>query len=122
MPAPNAMCGFGARSGRRAPDSSNTAGSWRRGFDFEALEATVVKRHRTPIAAPVTAIYSRADGIVAWRACIDPWTPVLEHVEFASTHLRPGFDPESTASLHSVSRGRAPQRACQAHRSNASVA
>jgi pimeloyl-ACP methyl ester carboxylesterase len=66
----------------------------RRGFDLDALEALVIERHRQPIAAPVTAIYSRADGIVAWRACIDPWTPDVEHVEVGSTHLGLGFDPD----------------------------
>jgi pimeloyl-ACP methyl ester carboxylesterase len=64
------------------------------GFDLDALEATVARRHQQPIAAPVTAIFSRADGIVAWRACIDPWTPDVEHVEVSSTHLGLGFDPD----------------------------
>lgn len=64
------------------------------GFDIDALEATVADRHRQPIAAPVTAIYSRADGIVSWRACIDPWTPDVEHVEVGSTHIGLGIDPD----------------------------
>ena len=66
----------------------------RLGFDLDALEATVEERHREPITVPVTAIYSRADGIVAWRACIDPWTAGVEHVEVGSTHLGLGFDPD----------------------------
>jgi hypothetical protein len=66
----------------------------RLGYDLDALEATVEARHREPITVPVTAIYSRADGIVAWRACIDPWTSGVEHVEVGSTHLGLGFDPD----------------------------
>jgi pimeloyl-ACP methyl ester carboxylesterase len=64
------------------------------GFDLDALEAAVAARHCQPIAAPVTAVYSRADGIVAWRACIDPWTPDVEHVEVGSTHIGLGIDPD----------------------------
>ncbi len=41
-----------------------------------------------------TAIYSRADGIVASCACIDPCTPAVEHVAVGSTHLGLGFDPD----------------------------
>ena len=64
------------------------------GFDVDALETIVAERHQQHIAAPVTAIYSRADGIVSWRACIDPWTPDVEHVEVGSTHIGLGIDPD----------------------------
>jgi pimeloyl-ACP methyl ester carboxylesterase len=64
------------------------------GFDVDRLEALVAERHNTPIRPPVTAVYSRADGIVAWRACIDPWTPDVEHVEVGSTHIGLGIDPD----------------------------
>jgi pimeloyl-ACP methyl ester carboxylesterase len=36
---------------------------------------------------PITAIYTRADGVVPWRACIDRVNPNVEHVEVDSTHL-----------------------------------
>ena len=42
----------------------------------------------------VTAIYSRSDRIVAWRACIDRHTPNVEHVEVETTHLGLGLSPE----------------------------
>ncbi len=35
---------------------------------------------------PITAIYSRDDGIVPWSACIDD-TGSTEHIEVAATHL-----------------------------------
>ena len=47
---------------------------------------------RLPLADDVafTAIYSRRDGIVDWRACIDPQaTPV----EVTASHLGMAFDP-----------------------------
>jgi pimeloyl-ACP methyl ester carboxylesterase len=47
-----------------------------------------------PIAVPVTAIYTKRDGIVDWRACIDRTSLDVEHVEVASTHLGLGIDPD----------------------------
>jgi len=47
-----------------------------------------------PILTPITAIYSRADGVVSWRACIDHDSPLVEHVEVRSPHLGLGLDPD----------------------------
>ena len=48
----------------------------------------------TPIRVPLTAVYSRRDGIVAWQACIDRSSSSVEHVEVSSTHLGMGIDPD----------------------------
>ena len=48
---------------------------------------------RIAITAPVTAIWSRNDGIVTPAACIDRDTPDVEHVEVDATHLGMGYDP-----------------------------
>jgi hypothetical protein len=37
-----------------------------------------------PSAVRAVAIYSRSDGIVSWRACLDP---CAEHVEAESSHV-----------------------------------
>lgn len=47
-----------------------------------------------PIRVPLTVIYSRRDGIVAWPACLDRVTPGAEHVEVRSTHVGLGVDPD----------------------------
>lgn len=47
-----------------------------------------------PIRVPITALLSRRDGIVDWRACIDRTSLDVEHVEVASTHLGLGVDPD----------------------------
>lgn len=47
-----------------------------------------------PIAVPITAIFTRADGVVDWRACIDRSSPHARHVEVRSTHVGLGFDPD----------------------------
>lgn len=66
----------------------------RRGADLAAIAARIEARERkATIARPLTAIYSRRDGIVAWHACQDPYTPHVEHVEVGSTHFGLGHDP-----------------------------
>jgi pimeloyl-ACP methyl ester carboxylesterase len=57
------------------------------GHDLEELERAVASRYATPLSVPVTALYSKRDGIVAWRACIDRWSPEVTHVEVDETHL-----------------------------------
>jgi hypothetical protein len=41
-------------------------------------------------SVPVTAIYTKGDGIVAWRSCVDDGDPNVDHVEVRSTHLGMG--------------------------------
>jgi alpha/beta superfamily hydrolase len=48
----------------------------------------------SPIQVPLTVVYTRRDGIVAWQACIDRSSPDAEHVEVASTHIGMGVDPD----------------------------
>lgn len=67
----------------------------RRGMDIEAIAAEVEWRNQVALLEmPVVAIYSRADAVVAWEACIDRETPHVEHVEVRTTHLGFGFSPE----------------------------
>lgn len=63
----------------------------------ECQRAERFLRHRAadrPLAVPVTAIYTKRDAIVDWRACIDHISPDVEHVEVRSTHLGLGLDPD----------------------------
>jgi pimeloyl-ACP methyl ester carboxylesterase len=46
-----------------------------------------------PIGVPSTAVYSRRDGIVSWRACIEPETGLHQNVEVRCAHLGFGVDP-----------------------------
>jgi len=66
------------------------------GIDLDAIEAHIHRRQRTspPLRVPVTAIFSRRDGVVAWQACIDQINQSVEHVEVKSSHIGLGFDPE----------------------------
>lgn len=57
---------------------------------------TVARRldAESPIRVPLTAVFTRRDGIVAWEACIDRVSPSVEHVEVGSTHIGMGLDPD----------------------------
>jgi pimeloyl-ACP methyl ester carboxylesterase len=50
------------------------------------------ERMRRPIPVPSTAVYSRTDGIVHWRACISPVDATHENVEVRAGHLGIGVD------------------------------
>jgi pimeloyl-ACP methyl ester carboxylesterase len=59
----------------------------RKGYDLDVIEAEVEQREAVPIRVPVEAIYSRSDGVVAWRACVDGNNPHVRHHEVRSSHL-----------------------------------
>jgi hypothetical protein len=44
------------------------------------------EEHRPPLSVPTTAIYSRTDGIVDWRSCIEAAGERRENVEVRSSH------------------------------------
>lgn len=47
-----------------------------------------------PIRVPITAIFSRRDGVVAWEAQIDRASRKVQHVEVTSTHVGMLVDPD----------------------------
>jgi pimeloyl-ACP methyl ester carboxylesterase len=44
-----------------------------------------------PLRTPAVAVYSRADGVIGWRSCLDP---AAEWVEVRTSHTGMGADPE----------------------------
>ena len=65
-----------------------------RGIDVEAMAAAIEIRNQISMCTPVIAIYSRRDGVVSWRACIDNNGTNVEHVEVRTTHFGFGFSPD----------------------------
>lgn len=49
-------------------------------------------RQRRPITTPITAIYSKTDGVVSWQACIDDLNPNVEHQTVESSHMGLGVN------------------------------
>lgn len=55
-------------------------------------EAQELRAHlRKPLPVPFTSIYSRSDGIVAWRSCVEEAGPKRESVEVSCSHTGMGF-------------------------------
>jgi pimeloyl-ACP methyl ester carboxylesterase len=61
------------------------------GMDLNEIEREVDARTVVPLKVPVTAIYSKRDGVVAWEACIDETSDTVEHVEVMSSHIGMGI-------------------------------
>lgn len=61
-------------------------------------------RAQLPAGVDFTAIYSRNDGIVDWRACVDP---VAVPVEVSASHVGMAIDPAVIAAVAASLRGAA---------------
>lgn len=66
---------------------------------YEAVSGQKAEGHRhwddiqaTP-AMPCTSIYSRTDGVVAWRCSLERVGPQSENIEIIASHLGMGFHP-----------------------------
>lgn len=62
------------------------------GWDLDKMERQAAARNRAPIPVPITAIYSRWDRVVDWRACVDRFNDV-HHVEVRATHSALAVNP-----------------------------
>jgi hypothetical protein len=76
------------------PTYTAVAGAYSHEVREDVRRVTARLDGERPLRVPVTVMYSRRDGIVAWRACLDRVSPDVEHVEVGSTHLGMGIDPD----------------------------
>ena len=65
-----------------------------RNVDLDWIEAEIEKRNENPIQQPITAIYSKRDGIVSDYAALDKVSPNVRHVEVGTTHFGFGVNPK----------------------------
>jgi pimeloyl-ACP methyl ester carboxylesterase len=72
--------------------------------ELDRIEAAIAQRKHRPITVPVIAMYSKRDGVVNWRACIDRDTPHAINIEIFSTHLAMGLDPDVWHTIESALR------------------
>ncbi len=63
------------------------------GWDLDHVADLTAAADRVAIRVPVTAIWSRRDGIVAWQACVAEGAG-QENVEVDSVHWGLGLDPD----------------------------
>lgn len=64
------------------------------GMTEAQMQALMRRREMTPIRVPITALYSRTDGVVAWPAAIDDTNPDVEHIEVQSSHVGLGVNAQ----------------------------
>lgn len=66
----------------------------------ELSDEDLQKRRLTPPPGiPATSIYSRADGIVPWRACLNPATPLTENIAVPASHIGMPYHPLTIAAI-----------------------
>ena len=78
---------------RSRPDGSNVAGLFRhqaRRWGFGDLR-TEVDMDRLPV--PSASIYTRTDGVVAWRDCLQVQAPRAQNIEVVASHIGLGVNP-----------------------------
>ncbi|MFT5572600.1 MAG: pimeloyl-ACP methyl ester carboxylesterase [Cryomorphaceae bacterium] len=63
-----------------------------KGYNLQWIERESAKRDAIPIQQPITAIYSKTDGIVDWRSAIDKISPNATHWQINAPHLGMGFN------------------------------
>jgi pimeloyl-ACP methyl ester carboxylesterase len=56
-------------------------------IDLDEFEKEVHERNSIGIRQPITAIYSRSDGVVGWRACVDTYNQHARNIEVNSSHF-----------------------------------
>lgn len=66
----------------------------RRGMDLDWIESEIRSREARPITQPITAIFSKTDGVVDWQAAMDDYSPNVRHIEVDAAHLGMGFNPQ----------------------------
>ena len=64
-----------------------------RGMDLDWIEREIHRREERPIQQPITAIYSKTDAVVNWRAAVDQFSDNVRHIEVNAAHLGMGFNP-----------------------------
>lgn len=76
-----------------APGASNVRAIWRllTGQKYDPPTLARISRLAQPIPVPATSIYTRTDGVVAWRACLEPDGEQRENIEVNTTHIGLGF-------------------------------
>lgn len=63
-----------------------------RGVDIDWIEEEIAKRYDRPIEQPVTAIYSKGDGVVGWQASVDHMSPNATNIEVKGSHMGLGLN------------------------------
>ena len=70
---------------------------------FEQLSGTTAEalRERVPakglqahLSVPTTSVYSKADGVVGWRSCVEPQAQLSENIRIWGSHVGMAMNPD----------------------------
>ncbi|MDP5071752.1 MAG: alpha/beta fold hydrolase [Congregibacter sp.] len=61
-------------------------------INLDEFEREVHERNSIGIRQPLTCIYSRSDGVVGWRACIDTYNDQARNIEVSTSHFGIGVN------------------------------
>lgn len=61
-------------------------------LDLDAFEAHVLSRNKLGFEQPVTAIYSKSDGVVGWQAAVDIYNAHARNIEVSCSHMGIGVN------------------------------
>ncbi|NGY05160.1 esterase/lipase family protein [Solimonas terrae] len=80
----------------RDPDANNMLPLVRlaNGGKAPKTDLDAFARRITAPPVPCTAIYTKTDGIVAWRACLEDPAPNVENIEVSGSHFGLPFNPQ----------------------------
>ena len=86
---------LGSPFGHSDPRRSRAEGAYFRRRHLHSANGRMPTREQVarPIDVPSTAVYSRHDGIVSWRNCIEEETELHRNIEVRCSHLGYGVDP-----------------------------
>ena len=56
-------------------------------------DAELMAEIKKPPPVPTTSIYSRSDGVVSWRCCLNDAGPLVENIEVPASHVGMGANP-----------------------------
>lgn len=57
------------------------------------MQMLIERLHHPPEFTPSTAIFSKTDGIVPWRGCIEREAPLTDNIEVVASHCGLGVNP-----------------------------
>ena len=80
--------------------------AFHKGVDIDWIDQEVHERNKLGLSQPVTSIYSKSDGIVAWQACVDVYNPQARNVAINTTHIGIGVSPVAWRLIADISRRR----------------
>jgi pimeloyl-ACP methyl ester carboxylesterase len=66
----------------------------RNNIDLDEFELDVHQRNSIGLTQPVTSIYSKSDGVVAWQASVDTYDHQAINIEVNGSHMGLGVNPK----------------------------